>query len=205
RREHHGHHPCRVRVLRAGLRHAVPVRQVRPALRPGVQRRCDGERRLHHPGGEVRVPLQGAAGHCGAPYGHDPARAGTHVVRGPGDHAVWNDLWLNESFAEFASTLATAEATEWTGAWTTFASLEKGWAYRQDQLPSTHPIVAEIADLEDVEVNFDGITYAKGASVLKQLVAWVGQEQFLAGVRAYFRKHAWGNTELSDLLTELEA
>ncbi|HLR27052.1 MAG TPA: aminopeptidase N, partial [Ruania sp.] len=117
----------------------------------------------------------------------------------------WNDLWLNESFAEFASTLATAEATEWTGAWTTFASLEKGWAYRQDQLPSTHPIVAEIADLEDVEVNFDGITYAKGASVLKQLVAWVGQEQFLAGVRAYFRKHAWGNTELSDLLTELEA
>ena len=117
----------------------------------------------------------------------------------------WNDLWLNESFAEYASTLATAEATEWHGAWTTFAALEKSWAYRQDQLPSTHPIVAEINDLEDVQVNFDGITYAKGASVLKQLVAWVGQEKFMAGVSAYFKKHAYLNTELPDLLRELEA
>ncbi len=117
----------------------------------------------------------------------------------------WNDLWLNESFAEYASTLATAEATEWHGAWTTFAALEKSWAYRQDQLPSTHPIVAEINDLEDVQVNFDGITYAKGASVLKQLVAFVGQEKFMAGVSAYFKKHAYQNTELSDLLRELEA
>ena len=117
----------------------------------------------------------------------------------------WNDLWLNESFAEYASTLATAEATEWKGAWTTFAALEKSWAYRQDQLPSTHPIVAEIRDLEDVQVNFDGITYAKGASVLKQLVAWVGQDKFLAGVGEYFKKHAYSNTELSDLLVELEA
>src|SRR5690625_6376599 len=75
----------------------------------------------------------------------------------------WNDLWLNESFAEYASMLATAEATEWTEAWTTFAALEKSWAYRQDQLPTTHPIVAQINDLQDVLVNFDGITYAKGA------------------------------------------
>jgi aminopeptidase N len=81
----------------------------------------------------------------------------------------WNDLWLNESFAEWASTIATAEATEWTEAWTTFNAMEKTWAYRQDQLPSTHPVVAEINDLHDVEVNFDGITYAKGGSVLKQL------------------------------------
>ncbi len=117
----------------------------------------------------------------------------------------WNDLWLNESFAEYASTLATQEATEWHGAWATFASLEKSWAYRQDQLPSTHPIVAEINDLEDVQVNFDGITYAKGASVLKQLVAWVGQEPFMRGVSAYFKKHAYKNTELADLLRELEA
>jgi aminopeptidase N len=117
----------------------------------------------------------------------------------------WNDLWLNESFAEYASTLATAEATEWHGAWTTFTALEKSWAYRQDQLPSTHPIVAEINDLEDVQVNFDGITYAKGASVLKQLVAWVGQEKFMAGVANYFKKHAFQNTELNDLLVELEA
>jgi aminopeptidase N len=116
----------------------------------------------------------------------------------------WNDLWLNESFAEWASTIATAEATEWTEAWTTFNSMEKSWAYRQDQLPSTHPIVAEIRDLEDVLVNFDGITYAKGGSVLKQLVAWVGVDAFFAGVSAYFRKHGWGNTTLADLLAELE-
>ncbi|MHA7140829.1 aminopeptidase N [Arthrobacter sp. Sr33] len=116
----------------------------------------------------------------------------------------WNDLWLNESFAEFMSTLAAAEATEFKQSWTTFASLEKAWAYRQDQLPSTHPIVADINDLEDVQVNFDGITYAKGASVLKQLVAWVGQDKFMEGVREYFGKHSWKNTELVDLLSELE-
>ncbi|RZU64864.1 aminopeptidase N [Microterricola gilva] len=116
----------------------------------------------------------------------------------------WNDLWLNESFAEWASTMATAEATEWTEAWTTFAAMEKSWAYRQDQLPSTHPIVATINDLEDVLVNFDGITYAKGGSVLKQLVAWVGIDAFFTGVAAYFKKNAWGNTELVDLLSELE-
>ncbi|MCK6080807.1 aminopeptidase N [Microbacterium sp. EYE_5] len=117
----------------------------------------------------------------------------------------WNDLWLNESFAEWASTIATAEATEWTEAWTTFNAMEKTWAYRQDQLPSTHPVFAAINDLEDVQVNFDGITYAKGGSVLKQLAAWVGIDAFFGGVSAYFQKHAWGNTELSDLLVELEA
>ncbi|GAA1965521.1 aminopeptidase N [Microbacterium deminutum] len=116
----------------------------------------------------------------------------------------WNDLWLNESFAEWASTIATAEATEWTEAWTTFAAMEKTWAYRQDQLPSTHPVVAEINDLEDVQVNFDGITYAKGGSVLKQLAAWVGIDEFFAGVSRYFKKHEWQNTELGDLLSELE-
>ncbi|SEC14691.1 aminopeptidase N [Paramicrobacterium humi] len=117
----------------------------------------------------------------------------------------WNDLWLNESFAEWASTISTAEATEWSQAWTTFQAMEKSWAYKQDQLPSTHPVVATIRDLEDVQVNFDGITYAKGGSVLKQLVAWVGEEAFFAGVSQYFKKHAYGNTELSDLLAELEA
>ena len=116
----------------------------------------------------------------------------------------WNDLWLNESFAEWASTIATAEATEWTEAWATFQAMEKSWAYRQDQLPSTHPIVATINDLEDVQVNFDGITYAKGGSVLKQLAAWVGIDAFFAGVGQYFHKHEYGNTELTDLLTELE-
>ncbi|WP_400158877.1 aminopeptidase N [Arthrobacter sp. BPSS-3] len=116
----------------------------------------------------------------------------------------WNDLWLNESFAEYMSHLAAVENTKFDAAWTTFASVEKSWAYRQDQLPTTHPIFAEINDLQDVEVNFDGITYAKGASVLRQLVAWVGPEEFMAGVREYFRKHSWKNTELADLMVELE-
>jgi len=116
----------------------------------------------------------------------------------------WNDLWLNESFAEWASAMASAEVTEWTEAWTTFAMMEKSAAYRQDQLPSTHPVVATINDLEDVQVNFDHITYAKGGSVLKQLVAWVGIDAFYKGVAAYFKKHKYGNTELKDLLAELE-
>jgi aminopeptidase N len=116
----------------------------------------------------------------------------------------WDDLWLNESFATWASVLCQAGATEYTEAWTTFANVEKSWAYRQDQLPSTHPVAADIPDLQAVEVNFDGITYAKGASVLKQLVAYVGLESFLAGLRAYFRAHAWGNATFGDLLGALE-
>ncbi|MFE3114663.1 aminopeptidase N [Streptomyces niveus] len=118
----------------------------------------------------------------------------------------WNDLWLNESFATYTSMacLAHAPGSRWPQAWTTFANSMKTWAYRQDQLPSTHPIMAEIADLDDVRVNFDGITYAKGASVLKQLVAYVGQDEFFRGVQAYFKAHAFGNTRLSDLLGALE-
>ena len=116
----------------------------------------------------------------------------------------WDDLWLNESFATFAAVLAQAEATQYTDAWTTFANVEKSWAYRQDQLPSTHPVAADMMDLETVESNFDGITYAKGASVLKQLVAYVGREPFLAGLRAYFADHAFGNAEFGDLLGALE-
>ena len=116
----------------------------------------------------------------------------------------WNDLWLNESFAEFTSTLATAEATEWKDAWATFSSGEKSWALRQDQLSTTHPIVAPINDLNDTYVNFDGITYAKGASVLKQLVFYVGRERFFEGINSYLNKHAYSNATLNDLLDELE-
>jgi aminopeptidase N len=118
----------------------------------------------------------------------------------------WNDLWLNESFATYTSVACQAYAPEsrWPHSWTTFANSEKTWAYRQDQLPSTHPIMAEIRDLDDVLVNFDGITYAKGASVLKQLVAYVGMDEFFSGVQAYFKQHAYGNTRLSDLLGALE-
>ncbi len=116
----------------------------------------------------------------------------------------WDDLWLNESFAEWAAHHANVHATRYNDAWTTFANLRKAWAYRQDQLPSTHPIAADMVDLDAVRVNFDGITYAKGASALRQLVAWVGEPEFMAGISVYFNKHAWGNTQLRDLLTELE-
>ncbi|MFF4310973.1 aminopeptidase N [Streptomyces sp. 900105755] len=118
----------------------------------------------------------------------------------------WNDLWLNESFATYTSIACQAYApgSRWPHSWTTFANSMKTWAYRQDQLPSTHPIMAEIRDLDDVLVNFDGITYAKGASVLKQLVAYVGMDEFFKGVQAYFKRHAFGNTRLSDLLGALE-
>ncbi|MFH8588004.1 aminopeptidase N [Streptomyces celluloflavus] len=118
----------------------------------------------------------------------------------------WNDLWLNESFATYTSIACQAYApgSKWPHSWTTFANSMKTWAYRQDQLPSTHPIMAEIRDLDDVLVNFDGITYAKGASVLKQLVAYVGMDEFFKGVQAYFTAHAYGNTRLSDLLGALE-
>ncbi|WP_420033681.1 aminopeptidase N [Streptomyces sp. cg28] len=118
----------------------------------------------------------------------------------------WNDLWLNESFATYTSIACQAYApdSKWPHSWTTFANSMKTWAYRQDQLPSTHPIMAEINDLDDVLVNFDGITYAKGASVLKQLVAYVGMDEFFQGVQAYFKRHAFGNTRLSDLLGALE-
>ncbi|WP_411112849.1 aminopeptidase N [Streptomyces sp. 029-5] len=116
----------------------------------------------------------------------------------------WDDLWLKESFADFMGSFAQVGATRFTHAWTTFANNRKAWAYRADQLPSTHPITADIRDLEDAKLNFDGITYAKGASVLKQLVAYVGQDAFLEGARRYFKRNAYGNTRLADLLSVLE-
>ncbi|GAA3693468.1 aminopeptidase N [Microlunatus aurantiacus] len=118
----------------------------------------------------------------------------------------WDDLWLKESFATWASNFALSQIVEDPdAAWASFTNGFKTWAYRQDQLPSTHPIAADMVDLEAVEQNFDGITYAKGASVLVQLVAYVGQEDFLAGCRQYFQRHAYGNTALTDLLSALHS
>lgn len=117
----------------------------------------------------------------------------------------WDDLWLKESFADYMGAHASVAATRFTDAWVSFAARRKTWAYLQDQLPTTHPIVADIPDLEAAKLNFDGITYAKGASVLKQLVAYVGEEAFFEGARRYFRAHAYGNTTLDDLLAQLEA
>jgi len=115
----------------------------------------------------------------------------------------WDDLWLNESFAEWAAHWASVAATSYTEAWVNFAG-RKNWAYRADQLPSTHPVAADMTDLETVETNFDGITYAKGASALRQLVAWVGEKEFVVGLRAYFTEHAFGTAEFADLIRALE-
>jgi len=115
----------------------------------------------------------------------------------------WDDLWLKESFADFMGAYAQVAATKYHSGWITFANRRKAWAYRQDQMPTTHPITANILDLEDAKLNFDGITYAKGASVLKQLVAYVGAEAFFEGARRYFKRHAFGNTTLADLLAVL--
>ncbi|MXM61927.1 aminopeptidase N [Streptomyces sp. HUCO-GS316] len=116
----------------------------------------------------------------------------------------WDDLWLKESFADFMGAFSLVGATRFENGWITFANRRKAWAYRADQLPSTHPITADIRDLQDAKLNFDGITYAKGASVLKQLVAYVGQDAFLEGARRYFKRNAYGNTRLGDLLSVLE-
>jgi len=117
----------------------------------------------------------------------------------------WNDLWLNESFAEFCAFLATAEATRFTDAWTTFCNGRKAFAYLQDQLPSTHPVATNVETLTEATANFDGISYAKGASVLKQLAAYVGRQSFFAGVNGYLTEHGWANATLADLLQALTA
>ena len=117
----------------------------------------------------------------------------------------WDDLWLKESFATWASNFAVSEQSDDQPAvWGRFLSGFKTNAYRGDQLPSTHPIAADMVDLEAVESNFDQITYAKGGSVLVQLVGYVGREAFLAGIRTYFARHAFGNTSLADLLAALQ-
>jgi aminopeptidase N len=116
----------------------------------------------------------------------------------------WDDLWLNESFAEFSAALSSAEGTRFTQAWTTFAGARKSWGYLQDQLPTTHPVAADVPTLSEAIANFDGISYAKGASVLKQLMAFVGRDAFFAGIRSYFAEHGHSNATLADLLRALE-
>ncbi|MEV4538196.1 aminopeptidase N [Asanoa sp. NPDC049518] len=116
----------------------------------------------------------------------------------------WDDLWLNESFAEYMGIRVTAEATRFRTAWSSFGMRRKAWGYETDQRPSTHPVApTSVPNSADALVNFDGISYAKGASALRQLVAWVGDEAFLAGLRAHFQTHAFGNATLADLLDAL--
>ncbi len=116
----------------------------------------------------------------------------------------WNDLWLNESFATYMSYLCMDSATRFKTGWEDFASSIKNWAYRQDQLVTTHPIAGQVEDTDQTFLNFDGITYGKGASVLKQLVAAIGMDGFREGMRHYFRTHAYGNATLAQFLESLE-
>jgi aminopeptidase N len=116
----------------------------------------------------------------------------------------WDDLWLNEAFAELCAVLATAEATRFKGAWTTFGASRKGRAYLEDQQPSAHPVAADAETMADALGNFDAISYFKGAAVLRQLVAHLGRDEFFAGIRAYLIEHSWGNATLADLLRALE-
>ena len=115
----------------------------------------------------------------------------------------WDDLWLNESFAEYLGMRVTGESTEFTDVWTSFALARKAWGYAADQRPSTHPVAPVVRDATEALLNFDGISYAKGASVLRQLVAWLGDEAFFAGLREHFAKNAYGNATLADLLAAL--
>ena len=118
----------------------------------------------------------------------------------------WDDLWLNESFAEYMAYRTVADATRFVDAWTEFAVGRKGWGYAADQRPSTHPVAPESLDDAGLALlNFDGISYAKGAAVLRQLAAWIGDDAFIAGLRAHFAAHAFGNATLDDLLDAMSA
>ena len=118
----------------------------------------------------------------------------------------WDDLWLNESFAEYLGFRAVSEATHYREAWSAFVLGRKGWGYAADQRPSTHPVAAaSIVDTGQALTNFDGISYAKGASVLRQLAAFLGDDAFLAGLRRYIATHAHGNATLDDLLDAFAA
>ena len=115
----------------------------------------------------------------------------------------WNDLWLNESFASYMSFLALTENTRFTDAWQSFNSRMKAWAYRQDQLITTHPVAGEVIDTDQTFLNFDGITYGKGAAVIKQLVKTIGMPAFKSGMQRYMAEHAFSNTTLDDWLESL--
>ncbi len=118
--------------------------------------------------------------------------------------AWWDDLWLNESFATFVAYLAMADSGRWHEVWQDFNARNKLGAYRDDQRPTTHPVAAQVANTHEVFLNFDQITYGKGASVLRQLMTTIGEEAFAAGLRTYFRRYEFANSTLADFLAALQ-
>ncbi|MFD6878762.1 MULTISPECIES: aminopeptidase N [unclassified Streptomyces] len=120
--------------------------------------------------------------------------------------AWFDDIWLNESFAEYMGYQTLTEATRFTGTWTEFGMVRKPWGYDADQRPSTHPVAPAPEDVPDTAsalLNFDGISYAKGASALRQLVAWLGEKDFLAGINTHFARHKFANASLADFVDSL--
>ncbi|MGY4993501.1 aminopeptidase N [Streptomyces sp. 900105245] len=116
----------------------------------------------------------------------------------------WDDIWLNESFAEYMGYQTTAEATRFAGPWTEFGVTRKPWGYDADQRPTTHPVAPDaVDDTASALLNFDGISYAKGASALRQLAAWLGEKDFLAGINTHFARHKFGNATLADFIDSL--
>ncbi|MER6983233.1 aminopeptidase N, partial [Streptomyces carpinensis] len=116
----------------------------------------------------------------------------------------WDDIWLNESFAEYMGYQTAAEATRFTNTWTEFGVSRKAWGYDADQRPSTHPVAPEaVDDTASALLNFDGISYAKGASALRQLVTWLGEKDFLAGINTHFERHRFANAGLADFIDSL--
>ncbi|MEU3244310.1 aminopeptidase N [Streptomyces sp. NPDC006875] len=120
----------------------------------------------------------------------------------------WDDIWLNESFAEYMGYQTLTEATRFTDTWTDFGVTRKPWGYDADQRPSTHPVAPDpdaVPDTASAMLNFDGISYAKGASALRQLVVWLGEKDFLAGINTHFARHKFANATLADFIDSLAA
>ena len=180
------------------------VRQVRPALRAGVQHGAMENAGCVTLRDEYLPPAPASRARSTSSAPGDPARDGAHVVRRPGHHEVVGRPVAQRVVRRVGLLPRGGLATSYDDAWTGFTNARKQTGYRADSLPSTHPIAADNVDLHAVEVNFDMITYAKGRLGAQAARRWVGLEPFLAGLKQYFHDHEFGNTEFSDLLTALE-
>src|SRR5699024_9649760 len=194
------HHEGRPRILHRRIRLPLPLGQVRSDLRSRVQPRRDGEPGAGDLHGLPDLPRQGHGCELRVTCERHPPREGAHVVRRSGDEEVVGRIVAQGVLRRLHGRAGPGRAAPVTNGWVTFALRRKAWAYTQDLYPTTHPIVADIPDVEAAKLNFDGITYAKGASVLKQLVSFVGREAFFAGSRLYFKRFEYRNTELADFL-----
>jgi aminopeptidase N len=194
-----------LRLLPRAVRHPVPVREYHQVFVPEFNAGA-----MENPGCVTLprpVPLPGPGdrgrdAHAANTIAHEMAHMwfGDLVTM-----TWWDDLWLNESFAEYMSHRTLVAATEFTDAWVDSAVARKVWGYAAERLPSTHPVAGSPApDAASALQNFDGISYAKGAATLRQLIAYIGDDAFIAGVRDHLTAHAYGNAALADFLAAME-